>query len=81
MKKVLKGVAIITFALSVMLPAGSFAGDEVSLEQQLTNLKEEMKELDTRLNDTEMHTATDKLALPGVGASCNGCFGSARVTM
>ena len=62
MKKVLKGCAVISFFMSLALPAGVLANETDSLKQQVKDLKVIVEELDERLNDAEMHTATDKLA-------------------
>ena len=63
MNKVIKGLAVIMFALTVIVPEVVLANETDTLEQQVKKLKEQVEELDSRLNETEMHTATDKLSL------------------
>jgi len=62
----LTAVAVITgclFLIGLAAPGPSMAQDDVDeLKKEIKRMSEEIEELDDRLNEAELHTATDKVA-------------------
>ncbi|MFZ5572362.1 MAG: DUF3373 family protein [Thermodesulfobacteriota bacterium] len=50
--------------LPMLIPSAGSAGEETeTLKKEIEALKEELADMDDRLNQTELHTATDKISL------------------
>jgi len=53
------GILIISLSMSTNVFAGN---DTTTMKKELESLKEQMEEMDERLNETELHSATDKVS-------------------